>query len=96
MPSESQVRRCGNCGANLSPVPGQNVVQCKYCAQPTYLTATIVNAPQDELDTAAAHPERRTGIHETLLRGPGSTPPKGRGVRLSTRDMKVEALVPQD
>ena len=96
MPSESQVLRCGNCGANLSPVPGQNVVECAYCSQATYLTATIVSGAQQELASAAAHPERPTGIHERLLSGPGSVPAKGRGARLTTRDMKVEALVPAD
>jgi hypothetical protein len=96
MPSESQVLRCGNCGANLSPVPGQNVVQCGYCSQATYLTATIVNAPQDELDMAAAHPERRTSVHEKLLSGPRSMPAKGVGVRFTTRDMNVALLVPQE
>lgn len=95
MPSESRVLRCGNCGANLSPVPGQNVVECVYCAQVTYLTATEVNLPQRELDAAAARPEPNT-LHENLLQGPGSMPAKGRGVRLTTRDMKVEQLVPAD
>lgn len=96
MPSESQVLRCGNCGANLSPVPGQNVVECEYCSQATYLTATIVTGAQQELAAAAAHPERPTGIHEKLLRGHGGVPPKGRGARLTTRDMKTEQLVPAD
>lgn len=95
MPSESRVLRCGNCGANLSPVPGQNVVECGYCAQVTYLTATEVNLPQRELDAAAARPEPNT-LHENLLQGPGSMPPTGRGVRLTTRDMKVEQLVPPE
>lgn len=95
MPSESRVLRCGNCGANLSPVPGQNVVECEYCAQATYLSATVVNAPQSELAAAAARPSPNT-LHENLLQGPGSVPPKGRGVRLTTRDMKIEQLVPAD
>lgn len=95
MPSESRVLRCGNCGANLSPVPGQNVVECVYCAQVTYLTATEVNAPQRELAAANARPSPNT-LHENLLQGPGSITPHGRGTRLTTRDMKVEQLVPAD
>lgn len=93
MPSESSVLRCGNCGANLSPVPGQNVVQCSYCSQATYLTQTVVNAPQQELAAAAA-PGGTRGLHEQLLAGPGSTPQKARGTRLTTRDMTREQLIP--
>jgi hypothetical protein len=95
MPSESRVLRCGNCGANLSPIPGQNVVECGYCAQATYLTATEVNAPARELAAAQARPEPNT-LHENLLQGPSSVSPRGRGMRLTTRDMKIEALVPAD
>ncbi|MCA9532292.1 MAG: discoidin domain-containing protein [Sandaracinaceae bacterium] len=92
MPSESTVLRCGNCGANLSPVPGQNVVQCEYCAQATYLTQTVMNMPGVGREQPAA--SRDSDLHARMMEGPTARPAKGRGRRLTTRDGSREVLCP--
>jgi hypothetical protein len=69
------------------------VVTCDYCAQATYLTQTVVHAPQEELAAAAA-PGGTSGVHEQLLAGPGAT--RGRGVRLTSRDGTREQLIPAE
>lgn len=64
MPVETQVTRCGNCGATLPRTPGVESIHCNYCGQSTWLaptarpTATLTDQrPRRPRETATAVPD---------------------------------------
>jgi len=82
MPRETNVTRCGNCGAALERRPGQSSLECTYCRQITWLAPTTSAAP-----VAPVAPSADETLHQRLMRGPsGST--QGRGARYSPAQME--------
>jgi len=83
MPRETNVTRCGNCGAALERRPGQSSLECAYCRQTTWLAPTTAAVP---VAPVAPSSDGSASLHQRLLQGPGGAA-HGAGVRYSPAQM---------
>lgn len=84
MPRETNVTRCGNCGAALERRPGQASLECPYCRQTTWLAPTTAIAAVAPVAPSSDAP---LSLHQRLLQGPGGSV-HGAGVRYSPSQME--------
>ena len=84
MPRETNVTRCGNCGAALERRPGESALECAYCRQTTWLAPTTVAAP---VAPVAPPSDGQLSLHQRLMQGPGGRA-HGAGARYSPSQME--------